>query len=449
MTHARIGITLIGMLVVASAAHAHFLFVRILPVAEGGRHAEVYFSDQADAGDSRFIDKIAATKLWVQTKPGSFEALKVRKTPDRLRALVPPTGTVSVIGELTYGVLGAKKTPFLLRHYPKAVAGRVEDINALQPKKEIPLEIVIRVENDALQFTALADGKPLPNAAFSAVAANLKETKFSADAEGKATWKPSVPGQYAVYASQALKKAGVHEGEKYSEIKEFATIAFTWPIETTGANLKAVQLFQDAIDARAMWHRFPGFAADVNANVDGRKWHGTAKISAKGDVELSTEDEIVTPWVRDQFQSMVLHRLAQGQKGSDAPVLRFADEVSDHPLGRLLTFEGGSMASSYRVKDRQIMVVNRAMGKVNFTITVIDNKLNADKRYLPRSYTVQYWSGATGDLLRTEMIQNRWQRFESWDLPTLISVQTSSSAGLSVKTMALSKFNVPGVKRVD
>jgi hypothetical protein len=182
----------------------------------------------------------------------------------------------------------------------------------------------------------------------------------------------------------------------------------------------------------------------VNANVDGRKWHGTAKISAKGDVELSTDDEIVTPWVRDQFQSMVLHRLAQPR--GDAPVLRFADDVTDHPLGRLLTFEGGAMASSYRVKDRQIMVVNRAMGKVNFTITVIDNELNADKKYLPRSYTVQYWSGTTGDLLRTEMVQNRWQRFDSWDLPTLISVQTSSSAGLSVKTMALSKFNVPGVK---
>jgi hypothetical protein len=96
------------------------------------------------------------------------------------------------------------------------------------------------------------------------------------------------------------------------------------------------------------------------------------------------------------------------------------------------------MASNYRVKDQQIMVVNRAMGKVNMTITVIENELNADKKFLPRSYTVQYWTAATGDLQRTETIQNRWTRLGLWDLPTLITVQTASSAGVSVKTMTLS-----------
>src|SRR5436189_4486786 len=101
------------------SASAHFLFIRILPPAEAGRHAEVYFSDQADAGDPRFIDKIAHTKLWLQTKPGAFEPLAVHKTPDRLRALVPTNGGMCVIGECTYGVLGAKKMPFLLRHFPK------------------------------------------------------------------------------------------------------------------------------------------------------------------------------------------------------------------------------------------------------------------------------------------------------------------------------------------
>ncbi len=429
---------------IAESAQAHFLFVRILPAAEGGRFAEVYFSDSADAGDPRFVSKIASTKLWAQTKPGSFEPLKVHAASDRLRAAVPANGTVSVIGELTYGVLGAKKTPFLLRHYPKAFAGRVDELHALQPKKEIPFEIQLRQQKDALEFVALRDGKPVPNATFSAIASSLKETKFMADAEGKAIWKPTAPGHFAIYSSQTLKQAGVHNGEKYDEIREFATIAFAWPFETKGADAKAVQLFQDAIDRRAMWHGFPGFAAEVQANVDGRKWKGTATISAKADVEVSPEDDVVTPWVRGQFESLVLHRVAQPR--GQAPILRFADDVVDHPLGRLLVFEGGAMASSYRVRDQQIMVVNRAMGKVNMTITIIDNELNADKKFLPRSYTVQYWTASTGDLQRTETIQNRWTPLGSMDLPTLISVQTSSSAGVSVKTMTLSGHRVPGVK---
>src|SRR6266849_4221023 len=104
-------VAVISVLAGADFASAHFLFIRLRPPAEGGRHAEVYFSDQADAGDPRFIDKIAHTKLWLQTKPGTFEPLTVHKAPDRLRALVPSSGSLSVIGECTYGVLG-KKTPF-------------------------------------------------------------------------------------------------------------------------------------------------------------------------------------------------------------------------------------------------------------------------------------------------------------------------------------------------
>src|SRR5438874_4157850 len=116
-THRWFAITLLGAVVWADAASAHYLFIRVRPPAEGGRFAEVYFSDQADAGDPRFIDKIAHTKLWLQTKPGAFEPLTVHKTPDRLRALVPSSGSLAVIGECTYGVLGAKKIPLLLRHY--------------------------------------------------------------------------------------------------------------------------------------------------------------------------------------------------------------------------------------------------------------------------------------------------------------------------------------------
>ena len=51
---------------VAREARAHFLFIHIGPQAEAGRSAEVYFSEQAQAGDPTFIDKIAHTQLWVQ-----------------------------------------------------------------------------------------------------------------------------------------------------------------------------------------------------------------------------------------------------------------------------------------------------------------------------------------------------------------------------------------------
>lgn len=427
--------------VIPGLANAHFLFVRILPTAEAGRFAEVYFSDQADAGDPRFIEKITGTKLWSQSKPGEFAALNVHATPDRLRAVLPANGSVAVIGECTYGVLKRDKHPsFLLRHYPKAVAGRLDDIHAFALKKEIPFEIRLQQKGDSLEFVAYRDGKEIPDVTFWSVGMDLKGGKFAADAQGKATWKPAKAGYYAVYAGQTLKKSGVHNGEKYNEIREFTTIAFPWPLESKGPDPDAVKLFQEALDARASWTNFPGFSADVIANVDGRPWKGTTKISPEGKVELRDEDEATTPWVREQLESMVLHRIAGPRKGT--PVVRFADEVVDHPLGRLLAFEGGKFASSYRVKDRQLMTVNRSMGALNMTITVIDNDLNPEKKFLPRSYTVQYWKAPGGQLQRSETIQNRWTRAGTWDLPTLIDVRTSSESGVSVRTMSLSNHRL-------
>src|SRR5436189_6150693 len=89
----------------SAEARAHFLFVRILPPAEAGRAAEVYFSELAEAGDPRFIDKIAHTQLWAQSTPGQFQPLQVHRTADRLRAFLPPSGSVSLIGVCQYGVL--------------------------------------------------------------------------------------------------------------------------------------------------------------------------------------------------------------------------------------------------------------------------------------------------------------------------------------------------------
>jgi hypothetical protein len=429
-------------------AQAHFLFVRILPPAEGGRAAEVYFSELAEAGDPRFIEKVAQTQLWLQTTPGKFKPLKVHQTPDRLRAWLPYTGSLVVAGECRYGVLArANKTPFLLRYFPKAMAGNPGELNAMKPLGKLPLEIVASIEGDALRLIALRDGKPMPKAEFVTVDANLKNEKFTADADGKATWKPPASGNYAVYVRDTRKVLGELDGKKYEEIRDFATIAFAWPLERKDADAAAVAIFEEAIAARASWKDFPGFTATISGNLDGRRFDGTVSIDAKGTVLFTDNDpnreESVAGWVREQLESIVLHRLAR-PASPDRPkfILRFGEDRTDHPLGRLLVFDGGKFASSYRVKDRQIMVVNRHMGKENMTITILENDKNPDGLFLPRSYTVQYWDAATGSLTRTESFQDRWQRVGSWDLPAQHTMTTVTPAGLSVRTFTMSKHEM-------
>jgi len=154
---------------------------------------------------------------------------------------------------------------------------------------------------------------------------------------------------------------------------------------------------------------------------------------------------VVRSWVVDQLESIVLHRNARPQPPSgkrSRPVLHFGDGEDDHPLGRLLIFEGGQFASSYRVKNKELTVVNRNLGRLNMTITVLDNEKNREGLLLPRNYTVQYWNADTGELRRTETVQDRWQRVGLFDLPALHTVTTASGSGLSVRSFTLSKWQL-------
>lgn len=423
-------------------ARAHFLFIHITPPAKGGRAAEVFFSDQAEAGDPRFVANIAGTRLWAQTAPGKFQPLKVLKAADRLRAHLPVAGSVGVVGACEYGVISRPGQPaFLLRYYPRAVSGNPEELNKLKSSDQVPLEVLATFAGDHVDLTALREGKPVPNAEFHTVAADLKNEHVVAGADGKATWKPPAPGRYAVYVRHVIKEPGKAEGQDYEEVREFATLGFDWPVRRKDADPEAVALFEEALASRATWKDFPGFTAHIAGSVDGRRFDGEVAIDAEGNVRLETKEKAARKWVKDQLESITLHRIAdssEAAKDRPKPVLRFAEARDDNPLGRLLIFEGGKFASSYRVKDRQITVVNRDLGARYMTITVLDNERNAEGQFLPRSYAVQYWDPATGALERSETVRDSWRRVGTFDLPVEHTVTLASEGGLTARAFTLS-----------
>ncbi|HEY4312230.1 MAG TPA: DUF3386 family protein [Pirellulales bacterium] len=424
----------------ATVAQAHFLFVRILPAAEAGRAAEVYFSEKADAGDPRYIDKVASTKLWLQSATGDPQELAVSKATDRLRAHLPLSGSVEVFGLLNYGVLARpQQTPFLLRHYPKAVSGKPDELNHITMQGQSRFEFVPHFDGDQVLLTVLHDGKPQPRVTVNTIDVNLVGDELTTDDQGHVAFKPPAPGVYSVYTQHVDKIPGDHNGKQYDEVREFATLTFAWPLSRTDADPEAVKLFEEAVAARAQWKDFPGFTATVDGNIDGRPVAGDVTVTADGSVTIEAADEPTAAWVREQLESIIRHRVAsEASPDASRPVLRFADENVDHPLGRLLEFDGGQFASSYRVRDRQIMVVNRHFGEQDMTITVLDNERTADDHFLPRSYTVQYWDAKDGHLDRTESVQDRWRRVGEFDLPQSHAVTTATSHGLTVRTFSLS-----------
>src|SRR4029077_20255585 len=128
-------------------------------------------------------------------------------------------------------------------------------------------------------LTLLRDGKPVPHAQFTTVDDDLANDEVKSDAAGKAVWKPPSPGFYCVYKKSVLKTPGTWKVTAYSEIREFATIAFRRPLSRADADPEAVAIFQRARAARAAWEQFPGFSADVSGSVDGRAFSGKATIA--------------------------------------------------------------------------------------------------------------------------------------------------------------------------
>jgi uncharacterized GH25 family protein len=221
-----LGLTL--CLTLTAQAHGHFLFIALVATPDGKHVADVYFSDSAEAGDPQFIDKIAGTKIWLQEQPGKFEPLQTNKLKDRLTAAVPDKGTFIVVGKCEYGVL-AKKTPFLLRHFPKAITGAPAELAKLKTYAGVPLEIVSQPDNGRLRLTVLRQGKPMPHAEIYTLAKDLSGTKLKCDAAGSLSWQPPKTGWYMVYTSDFKKESGTFQGKEYQEIRDFASLSFYWP----------------------------------------------------------------------------------------------------------------------------------------------------------------------------------------------------------------------------
>jgi hypothetical protein len=299
---------------------------------------------------------------------------------------------------------------------------------------------VATFENDRVLLTALLAGKPVPSATFTWVDSDLAGDELKADADGRATFTPPGPGVFSIYTAHVDHTPGQHASAKYTEVREFATLSFNWPLAAAGADPEAVKLFEDAIATRAVWKDFPGFSAKIGGDVEDRPFEGTVAVAADGSVKLELQDDVLAGWVRDQLESITMHRAANERPATDRakPVLRFADDHPDHPLGRLLVFDGGQFASSYRIKNGQIATVNRLLDGKNMTITVLDTSKNSEGLTLPHCYTVQYWDEPTGTLERTETAHDLWVRVGQWDLPKEHTVTTSSQNGFSVRSMKLS-----------
>ncbi len=218
------------------------------------------------------------------------------------------------------------------------------------------------------------------------------------------------------------------------------------PAGADDASADATKLLAEARAARAQWDKFPGFRARITIDIDGKITKGTAEVSPKGKVTIEVrgdEKSDAVEWARGQLSQIVGHRL-DNSASLETPCA-FVDDNRDHPLGRAIRVLNDEFHSSYRVRDRQIIVVNRQMKDSRFTITVMENKLNKEKKYLPACYIVNTWDGKSDALTSSAAYHQTWKRIGDFDLPstlTVVTTQASAGGGQAARSLKLTTHDL-------
>ncbi len=430
--------TLVLVLSVAATARAHFIF--IVPPAKG-RTAQVVFSDTTKPDSAKLLARIAHTKFHLVDDRGRLTEVAPGKASNALPIEAAGKGPVGVIGRCVYGVVDRGKEPFLLTYYARTAVGGNEGLSEKLPDEaHQPLQIVLLAGKPA-RARVLWQGKPLAGAEVVFAGEEPVTTKTDDRGEVEVATKEA---PLAIRARHVEQKKGTYRGKNYSSVRHYATLVARLDAgqkkeARLTADPAATKLLADARAARANWDDFPGFTADVEVNVEGKRTTGKLEVSSKGKVKLDMQGP-EKDWARRMISSIVGHRLDDGTT-LNTPCT-FADDVIDHPMGRAIRVLNDEFHSSYRIRDRQVIEVNRRMGETRFTITVLENRQNAEKKYLPASYVVNTWMVKTGALRGSVTHHNTWKRVGKFDLPLACTIVSASAGKLDNRTLTFSNHKL-------
>lgn len=155
---------------------------------------------------------------------------------------------------------------------------------------------------------------------------------------------------------------------------------------------------------------FAGVTADIVLNDNGKVAKGslTYKVGESGELKIEGLDEDTKGWLNDQALSIIAHRRGGDfAKGDGRHPITFADD-DNSPAGRRIALND-SMKSSYRIRNQQVVEVDRTMADSHFTITVLETTKTPEGKFLPRHFTVTYFDARSGALKRSEAFTDEYK----------------------------------------
>ena len=221
------------LFLVASLAQAHFVFV--VPNADGSS-ARVFLSESLVPDLRIGAEMVAGTQLSLRGSNGQDLPLTLVDAGANFVTDLPGKGTRMVHGLTDLGLnsMGSDK-PYLLLYHPKAIVGSAFD-SKMTIGELAPVEIVPLGKPGAVILQILVNGKPKAKAEITIILPDGKHKKVMTDENGQ-TEALDQTGRYGAWARHWEEKPGERDGQKYTEVRHYATLVFDAGPSSAGAVL--------------------------------------------------------------------------------------------------------------------------------------------------------------------------------------------------------------------
>jgi hypothetical protein len=200
------------------------------------------------------------------------------------------------------------------------------------------------------------------------------------------------------------------------------------------APVDARDLFRAAYENRYTWdENFPGYTADVELSQGEETYTGQVKINPDYSVEVTgVEDEQVKESIYTQLRDVVTHRKRNTfEKSHGANTFTLGDTDSSGAVEILVS--GDAMGSNYRVRNNQISLVSRVMGRMAF---VIHHKASLDTGagYVSSNYTAVFRNPQTNEVMRQMEFEDTYEPVGGYYLLTQQVIHANAEGNKTVTT---------------
>lgn len=179
--------------------------------------------------------------------------------------------------------------------------------------------------------------------------------------------------------------------------------------------------------------------AQLVFNDNGEIKTGTLEYEVQNQAVIKIDglSEEAKAWVNDQVNSVLAHRRNGDFSKSDGrhPITFAANDKADKsPIGRRVELHD-SMQSSYRIKNNQVVEVDRTMADDHFVINVLETTPTADGKFLPRNFIVNYFDAKTGAVKRSESFTDEYQKIDGVWVPATRRIIVAHAGKLTARLL--------------